>query len=199
MRQRRTTQPGPAEVNLMDNIDPWVWILIAVVALLLVAALVWALTKGRKAKEEKRLEKEREQRVEAARLRDEAREASVTANQTAAGAAAARADADQARLDAERLERQAAELQQEAADTKQHVDHHLAKADEIDPDVTDGQRDADDQRGDRTDHDVAAARQDPVSEDRPVFTGKHGGEAAVDQRDSSITEPPPEEPDTRRA
>ncbi|MBC9226974.1 hypothetical protein GL325_11600 [Aeromicrobium sp. 636] len=120
----------------MDNIDTWVWVLIAVVAVLLVAALVWALTKGRQAKEQRRLEKERENREEAARLRDEAHEATVTARQTEAEAAAARADAEQARLDAERLEQRAGKLEGEATEVKQHAEHHSTQADKIDPDVT---------------------------------------------------------------
>jgi FtsZ-interacting cell division protein ZipA len=120
----------------MDNVDTWVWVLIAVVALLLLLGLIWALTKGRKAKEQHRLEKEREHREEAARLREEAREATVNARQTEAGAAAARADAEQARLDAERLEQRAGKLEHEATEVHQHAEHHITKADKIDPDVT---------------------------------------------------------------
>ncbi|MFO6452243.1 MULTISPECIES: hypothetical protein [unclassified Aeromicrobium] len=160
----------------MDNVDTWVWILIAVVAVLLLLALVAALAKrGSKAKEERRLEQERQHREEAARLRDEAREASVTANQTAAGAAAARADADQARLDAERLERQAKDLEHEAHETKQHADHRLSKADEIDPDVTTDEHGNVVRRNDATDRPVAGEQHE-----------HHVGERAVTDENGNV-------------
>src|SRR5690606_542145 len=89
LRYQGTRGPGvPASTDAaaaregrtpMDNVDTWVWVLIAVVALLLLLGLIWALTKGRKAKEQHRLEKEREHREEANRLREEAREATVSA------------------------------------------------------------------------------------------------------------------------
>ncbi len=109
----------------MNDIEWWVWLLVALAAVLIVVGLVVAV---RKAGTERRM---KQQRAKATELRDEAKESQVEAQQMQAAAASAKADAEEARLEAERLDREAARASQSAAE-------RAGEADRVDPDVRDG-------------------------------------------------------------
>jgi flagellar biosynthesis/type III secretory pathway M-ring protein FliF/YscJ len=94
--------------------DAWVWIVLAVIAVLVIAGIVFAATRGR----QRRLESRRE---EASALRDRAEMRTEQAEQRAAAAEQRRREADAHAEEAKR--------EREAADAA------ARRADELDPDV----------------------------------------------------------------
>ena len=122
----------------MDDI--WIWLIIAVVVVALVAILA---TFARRRSAVRTAHKNRRR---AGELRDEAELTGVEASQREADAADARAEAERARVAAQQLERQAKDLESNAGEARDRANEHLAEADRIDPDVdvTSRERVADD-------------------------------------------------------
>jgi uncharacterized membrane protein YcjF (UPF0283 family) len=110
----------------MDNIDWWVWLIIAVVIIALVAATM-------RVGSARRLQSHRDK---AATLREEAGAATVEARHREADAATARAQAENARFEADRLEQEARQHDDEALRTHGEVQEQLAEADRVDPDLS---------------------------------------------------------------
>lgn len=109
----------------MEDIDWWMWVIIAVVAVLVIGALIAAL--GRDKSAERR-------RNEAAELREQALAAQEEVRERETEAAATRAKVEEAKVRADELERRAQAEQKAAADIRDQAQDHLAKADRIDPD-----------------------------------------------------------------
>lgn len=128
----------------MGDIDWWVWLIIAVAAVLVIGVLVASLGRGRSVEH---------RRSEAAELREKAREAQEEAQARETEAAATRAKVEEAKVRADELERRADEQKESAAQLKDEARERLVKADRIDPDVEDLERvDADvDRDGIRSD------------------------------------------------
>jgi type II secretory pathway pseudopilin PulG len=147
----------------MNDLDWWVWLIVALVVIAIVVAIAAA---ARRAGEERRREQHREK---AAGLRNEAMETSIDAQRTSAAAVAATADADEKRLVAERL-------QEEAARADLAAKERVREADQIDPDVSDEDRTPGDHEAGR-DRDVDldrrgdAGRVDPQVTDRDPSPG----------------------------
>lgn len=142
----------------MSDIQWWVWLIIGIVVVAIVAAVALAATRRSEA----------QRREEADGLRDQARAKDVEIQQEEAAAMATRAEAEKQRLDADRLERQAQERERSAEGARDEVHEHLAKADSIDPEVDDSS-DADDGKStwSAERNDTAADETDPrVTGDR---------------------------------
>ncbi len=125
-----------------------VWIVVAVAAVLLVAAIAWV---ARKKRTEQR-------RIQAGDIRDKAVEQShevgqreALADETAAKARAAQAEADAMTAHAAGLQHQAQARHTEAATSRSEVNREFERADKIDPDA---------QTSD-TARETSASRQDP--------------------------------------
>ena len=112
----------------MDDINWWVWALIAVAVIALIAV---ALRNRANVKAVQR------DRFRAGQLREEAEVNAVEASRREADAAAARADAEEARVAAEQLERQAQQHERDAGQVRADAGERLAEADKIDPDIDD--------------------------------------------------------------
>ena len=115
----------------MDEIDWWVWALIALAVIALIAIIGVTMRNRAHAKAVER------NRHRAGELREEAEVSGIEASQREADAAAARAEAEEARVAAEQLERQAQQHERDAGQVRSEAGERLAKADEIDPDVDD--------------------------------------------------------------
>ncbi len=110
----------------MEDIRWWVWVIIAVVAVLVIGALLASLGPRRSAER---------RRTEAAELREKALAAQEEVRVRETEAASTRAKVEEAKVRADELERHAREQEQEAASFSEEAQEHLAKADRIDPDV----------------------------------------------------------------
>ncbi len=109
----------------MEDIDWWVWVIIAVVAVLVIGALIAALGRGKSAER---------RRNEAAELREQALAAQEEVRERETEAAATRAKVEEAKVRADELERRAQAEQKAAASLKDDARERLAEADRIDPD-----------------------------------------------------------------
>ena len=138
----------------MDDINWWVWVLIALAVIALIAIIGVTLRNRANVKAVQR------DRFRAGQLREEAEVSAVEASRREADAAAARAEAEQARIAAEQLERQAQGHERDAGQVRAEAGERLAEADQIDPDIDDDGL---------TDRDTA--RTDDVADDRPA--GEH--------------------------
>jgi FtsZ-interacting cell division protein ZipA len=125
-----------------------VWIVVAVAAVLLVAAIAWV---ARKKRTEHR-------RVQAGDIRDKAVEQShevgqreALADETAAKARAAQAEAEAMTAHSAGLQHQAQARHAEAATSRSEVNREFERADKIDPDA----------QSSDTPRETAASRQDP--------------------------------------
>ncbi|MFC7449907.1 hypothetical protein [Rhodococcus daqingensis] len=115
----------------MDNTIV-MWIIVALVVVLAVAAVAWVSMNRRK----------EHHRVEAETIRDDAAERSMKvseqealAEETAAKARVAEAEADAKAAEAARLESRAQARGSEAAASRSEVEDDLKRADKIDPDT----------------------------------------------------------------
>ena len=113
----------------MDDSNWWIWALIAL-AVIALMAIIGIMMRNRA--HAKKLERDR---FRAGELREEAEVGAVEASRREADAAAARAEAEQARVAAEQLDRQAREQERDAGQVRADAGDRLAKADELDPDV----------------------------------------------------------------
>ncbi len=111
----------------MEDIDWWVWLIIAVAAVLIIGALIASFGPRRSAER---------RRSEAADLRERALAAQEEVRVRETEAAATRAKVEEAKVRAAELERHAREQERSAAEIKDDAREQLAKADRIDPDVT---------------------------------------------------------------
>ena len=117
----------------MDDIQWWVWVIIAVVAVLIIGALLASFGPRRSAER---------RRTEAAELREKALAAQEEVRVRETEAASTRAKVEEAKVRASELERHAREQEEEAASIADEAQERLVKADRIDPDVDgDGTRD----------------------------------------------------------
>jgi FtsZ-interacting cell division protein ZipA len=114
----------------MDDINWWVWLIIAVAVIALIA-IAYALRKRATARAVER------DRHRAGELREEAQVTGVEASHREADAAATRAKAEEARVAAEQLERRAQGHEQDAGQVRADASERLAEAERIDPDVDD--------------------------------------------------------------
>lgn len=112
----------------MDDTNWWVWLIIALVIIALIAVVASMMRNRAKARAVEH------NRHKAGRLRDEAQVTSVEASRREADAAAARADAEEARVRSEQLEREAQQHEHHAGEAREQVDERLRAADAIDPD-----------------------------------------------------------------
>ena len=112
---------------VMDNI--WIWLIIAVIAIALIAIVASA------ARKKAAVRKAEHNRHRAGELRQEAELTGVEASQREADAAAARADAEQARVAAEKLERDARQHEHQAGQVREAAGERLVEADRVDPDI----------------------------------------------------------------
>lgn len=110
----------------MDDIQWWVWVIIAVVAVLIIGALLASFGPRRNAER---------RRTEAAELRERALAAQEEVRVRETEAASTRAKVEEAKVRADELERHAREQENEAASITEEAQERLAKADRIDPDV----------------------------------------------------------------
>lgn len=110
----------------MDDIQWWVWVIIAVVAVLVIGALVASFGPRRSAER---------RRTEAAQLREQALAAQEEVRVRETEAASTRAKVEEAKVRADELARHAREQENEAASITEEARERLAKADRIDPDV----------------------------------------------------------------
>jgi uncharacterized membrane protein YcjF (UPF0283 family) len=115
----------------MDDINWWVWALIALAVIALIAII------GITLRNRARVKKVQRDRFRADELREEAEVSAVEASRREADAASARAEAEQAKVAADQLERQAREHEQHAGEVRADASERFAKADEIDPDLDD--------------------------------------------------------------
>ena len=142
----------------MEDTDWWVWELIGLAVIALIAIIGMMLRNRANVKAVQR------DRFRAGELREEAEVSGIEASRREADAAAARAEAEQARVAAEQLERQAREQERDAGQVRAEAGDRIAEADRIDPDVDDDSR---------ADRDTAAERttDEPLTDDRPA--GEH--------------------------
>ena len=112
----------------MDDIQWWVWLIIAVAAVLVIGALIASFGPRRSAER---------RRSEAAELRERALAAQEEVRVRETEAASTRAKVEEAKVRADELERHAREQERSAAEIKDDARGDLEKADRIDPDVTD--------------------------------------------------------------
>ncbi len=155
----------------MDDINWWVWALIALAVIALIAIIGVAMRNRAHAKAVER------DRFRAGELREEAEMSGIEASRREAEAADARAEAEQARVAAEQLERQAQQHERDAGQVRAEAGERIAKADEIDPDLDDDLTDrpaADDRRG----IDGERPTDDGRGDDRPA--GEHVRETRRD-------------------
>ena len=155
----------------MDDINWWVWALIALAVIALIAIIGVAMRNRAHAKAVQR------DRFRAGELREEAEMSGIEASRREADAADARAEAEQARVAAEQLERQAQQHESDAGQVRAEAGERLAKADEIDPDIDDDLTDrttANDGGG----IDGERPTDESVGDDRPV--GEHVRETRRD-------------------
>lgn len=110
----------------------WLWILLAVVALVVLVAVIMA---GRKKKLERDRERAHELREEAATKATDLQKREAHAREVEADAARARAEADRKAAEAERLEAEARERAGAASAARAEHDSRLREADKLDPDV----------------------------------------------------------------
>lgn len=110
----------------------WLWILLAVVALVVLVAVIMA---GRKKKLERDRQRAHELREEAATKATDLQKREAQAREVEADAARARAEADRKAAEAERLEAEARERAGAASAARAEHDAHLREADKLDPDV----------------------------------------------------------------
>jgi hypothetical protein len=115
----------------MDDINWWVWALIALAVIALIAII------GVTMRNRARVKAVQRDRHRAGELREEAELSGIEASQREADAAAARAEAEEARVAAEQLERHAQQHERDAGQVRAEAGERLAKADEIDPDLDD--------------------------------------------------------------
>jgi hypothetical protein len=109
----------------MDN---WVWIVVAIVALLLVIGVVVALAQKRKQESNRR---------EAAELRESARHRGSKLDQHEADLRGVAAEAERRRAEADKLEAVAEQRRMRLESERAEQADSLREADEIDPDVDD--------------------------------------------------------------
>ncbi len=109
----------------MEEIDWWIWVIIAVVAVLVIGALIATLRR------DKSVER---RRTEAAELREQAQAAQDEVRERETEAAATRAKVEEAKVRAEELERRAQSEQKSANALSHDARERLAEADRIDPD-----------------------------------------------------------------
>ena len=110
----------------------WLWILLAVVALVVLVAVIMA---GRKKKLERDRQRAHELREEAATKATDLQKREAQAREVEADAARARAEADRKAAEAERLEAEARDRAGAASAARAEHDAHLREADKLDPDV----------------------------------------------------------------
>ncbi|WP_153504946.1 hypothetical protein [Cumulibacter manganitolerans] len=167
--------------------EPWVWIVIAVVVLIIIALIIVAMRKNSASAKRERANELREKAQE----RDmHVREREAAAAKTAAEADAARAEAEkraaeakQRAIESDRLAQQAHAKNAEYQEARSDRDDLLRRADEMDPDadVRDGQyagRHAD------------AGTRDPRHADSPEHHARHeAGRQGLDPRDDRAAVP----------
>jgi len=108
----------------LQNVDTWVWVVVAVVAALLIIGVLAALGRHKKRDWD-------HSRAEAIRSEVEERRPDLLKHEVSA--LEAEAQAEQARVDAERLEAQAREQRREVEDERSALTERLREADERDP------------------------------------------------------------------
>jgi hypothetical protein len=111
----------------MNDIDWWVWVIVAVIIIALLGVVAVRAGSARRVQGH---------RAKAATLREEAAAATVDARQREADASTARAQAEKARFEADRLEDEARQHDDAAQRTQGEVQERLAEADRVDPDVS---------------------------------------------------------------
>lgn len=151
----------------MEDTEWWVWLVIAVAAVLIIGALVAAFGPAKRAERK---------RSEAAELRERALAAQEEVRVRETEAAATRAKVEEAKVRAEELERRAQSEQQAADEIRDDARDRLAKADRIDPDVHDDRtvigRDHH-EPGVDADHERLADDRTSTTRDDPPRTGPH--------------------------
>lgn len=143
----------------MDDINWWVWALIALAVIALIAIIGITMRNQAHAKKVQR------DRFRADELREEAEVSAVEASRREADAASARAEAEQAKVAADQLQRQAREHEHDAGQVRAEAGERLAKADEIDPDLDDDNR----------------ANRGPATDDRVMDGDRNTGERLGDE------------------
>lgn len=109
----------------MENVETWMWIVLAIVVALLVIGAVIAGTK----------KKHEHNRHEAAELREVAERQRVAVERKDAEARAAEAEAERVRAEADRLEALARERRGDVETQRASYSDRLDRANELDPDV----------------------------------------------------------------
>jgi FtsZ-interacting cell division protein ZipA len=124
-----------------------IWIVVAIVVL---AIVVWFLLRRSRAMKEKRLQHQRDEATELRRTaeseRIEVQEREASAAKVDAEARLAQAEADRKAAEAARLQQEAQERSEQVGERRTHVEDRLRRADEVDPDHPgpDAQRRGDD-------------------------------------------------------
>jgi flagellar biosynthesis/type III secretory pathway M-ring protein FliF/YscJ len=120
----------------MDN-STTVWIIVAIVALLLVALLVWFLARRSRTAKDKRRVAQREEAGELRRRAEHDRigvqEGEASAAKLDAEARLAQAEADRKAAEAARLQEAAHEHSAKVGESRAELDERLRRADELDP------------------------------------------------------------------
>ena len=119
----------------MNDIQWWVWLIIALVIVALVAGAVAASRAASRRRAEEKGRQDEQNRLESSALRDDARSTKADTTRLEAEALTARADAEEARITAERLDDLTQEKMHAADSTRTEIDTRLQEADRIDPDV----------------------------------------------------------------
>ncbi|MGQ1836951.1 hypothetical protein ACT4S2_00645 [Kocuria turfanensis] len=111
--------------------EPWIWIVLAIVVLALV---ILALVGAGKKKRDHQAAVERQNRERAADLRARSQEQNLAAREQKADAEAARAEAEKARIEADRIEQDARRRAEEADRAREEAEAHRREAATLDPD-----------------------------------------------------------------
>jgi uncharacterized protein HemX len=140
-----------------------IWVLVAVVAVILIAALVvFAVGRATRRRRQRQAEQLREQtKLETAKL--ERREA--LAQETAAKARAAQAEAEVKAAEAARLQERAAAHQNDVATSREQLEEQRKRADSLDPNIRTQRADRDQGHGEEFEEsatNAGAFRQDPT-------------------------------------
>jgi cytoskeletal protein RodZ len=114
----------------------WIWVVVVIIVVLVIIGI---LVRANRTRRQHLAEEQKEQdRQQASRLREEARDTDLTARETQATAARTAAEADQAAVDAERLRLEAERQYSAAADGNTRSKEKLAEAATLDPDIEAG-------------------------------------------------------------
>lgn len=110
-----------------------IWVIVAIVVILVIVGILLAIGTNRR----RRMAEERkdQERVQAAKLRDEGKGAALDARERKVAADRQAADAEQAAVEAERLKLEAERQRSQAASDATASQEKLNEADTLDPDV----------------------------------------------------------------